>query len=236
MAISTIDTYLLDGGLATAVQTFTAPLVAIKDFPDLEGEREEIDVTTLSDSSRVYINGLRNNTPWVFTCNYTKTAYEALYALAELNKHYAVFMGSLSGANPTGSEGIFYTTGRLSVKKSGGGVGDAQEMTVKIMITSEVTPAYLPTLVDVTLSTPAVESAAVSLTLLYMGIATAPTLAYEWQTASTETGSYSAIDGATSATYTPGNDDADDWIRCEVTATGTATGVITSDPEIVVAN
>jgi hypothetical protein len=33
MAISTIGTYLLDGGLTTGVPTFTAPLVAIKDIP-----------------------------------------------------------------------------------------------------------------------------------------------------------------------------------------------------------
>jgi len=236
MAISTIDSYLLDGGLATGVQTFTVPLVAINDMPDLEGEREEIDVTTLSDSARTFIEGLKNNAAWVFTCNYTKAAYEALAALAGLNKHYGVFLGALSGTYPSGSDGFWTTTGYLSVKKTAGAKGEAHEMSVKIVPSAAITPHYLPTLVKVTMSSPIVESAAVSLTLLYMGVAVAPTLAYKWKTAATETGVYSDIAGATSATYTPSDGDAGDWIKCEVTATGTATGVITSAAAIVTAN
>jgi|WetSurMetagenome_2_1015567.scaffolds.fasta_scaffold184880_2 hypothetical protein len=236
MAISTIDSYLLDGGLATGVQTFTVPLVAINDMPDLEGEREEIDVTTLSDSSRTFIEGLKNNAPWVFTCNYTKTAYEALLALAGLNKHYGVFLGPLSTTYPTGSDGMWATTGTLSVKKTAGAKGEAHEMSVKIVPTSGVTFYALPTIVGATMSSP-VESAAVSLSAIkYVGVPVTPTLAYQWYTAATETGSYSTIGGATSATYTPGEDDAGDWIKCRITATGTATGVIYTTPAVVVAN
>lgn len=133
MAIATIDTYLLDGGAASGSASYSDPLVAIKDFPDLEGEREEIDVTSLSDDARVFIEGVQNNTPWVFTCNYTKATYETLAALADTEKWYAVYIGDTSG-----TDGIFSASGYLSVKKSGGGVGDAQEMTVKIMLTSDV--------------------------------------------------------------------------------------------------
>lgn len=236
MAISTINTYLLDGGATTGVQTFTTALVDIKDFPDLEGEREEIDVTTLSDASRKFIDGVKNNASWVFTCNYTKATYEALDALDGTEKYYGVFLGSLSGSNPTGSDGMFVTKGKLSVMKSGGGVNDPHEMSVKITLTDSVTFYATPTLVEVTVSSPVVELAAASLTLNYIGVPTAPTLAYQWYSSATETGTYSALPGETNATYTPGDSDAGDWIKCEVTASGTATGTITSDPEIITAN
>jgi hypothetical protein len=236
MATTTIDTYLLDGGLATGVQTFTVPLVAINDMPDLEGEIEEIDVTSLSDDTHVAIDGLRSNEPWVFTCNYTKTSYETLKALIGLKKHYAVFLGPLSTASPTGSDGMWAVTGYLSVQKKGGGVGEAHSMSVKVVKSSVVTFYALPTIVGVTMSAP-VESAVVSLSAIkYVGIPVGPTLAYQWYTAATETGTYSEIGGATSATYTPGESDAGDWIKVKITATGTATGVIYSTPAIVVAN
>ena len=233
-ALATIDTYLLDGGLATAVKTFTVPLIDIKDFPDLEGEQEEIDVTTLSDAARVFAEGVQGNAAWTFTCNYTKAGYEALAALAGLHKHYAVFLGTLSGANASGADGMFVTTGYLSVRKSGGGVNDPHDMAVKILLTSDVIPYYLPTLVGVTESSPKV-GVATTLTLNYVGVPTAPTLAYQWKLATTETGSYSDISGATSAAYTPVSGDATKWLECVVTATGTATGVITSTPRVVAA-
>lgn len=236
MASSTIYSYLLDGGLTTGVQTFTVPLIGIKDFPDLEGEKEEIEVTTLSDDSRVYADGVKNNSSWMYTCNYTKADYETLKALEGLHRYYAVFLGPLSGANPSGSEGMFVSTGYLSVKKTGGGVNDPHEMSVKVTLTSGVIPYYLPTLVDVTVSSPVVENSAASLTLNYIGVPAAPTLAYQWYDSATETGVYSEIVGATNATYTPGDGDAGTWIKCKVTATGTATGEITSDPEIVIAD
>lgn len=236
MAISTIGTYLLDGGLTTGAPTFTAPLVAIKDIPDLEGEREEIETTTLSDTSRVFIEGLKNNASLMFTCNYTKAKYEAIAALAGTQRYFGVFLGGLSGSNPTGDEGMWVFTGSVSVRKMGGGVGEVHEMSVKIVLSSGVTPYYDPTLVKIAISTPVVENTAATLTLTYIGIPTAPTLAYVWYTATTETGTYSAISGATSATYTPQEGDAGKWIKCKVTATGTATGEITSAAVIVTAD
>lgn len=135
-ALATIDTYLLDGGAASGAASFSAALVDIKDFSDLEGEREEIDVTTLSDDERVFIEGVRGNAAWTFTCNYTKDKYEALKALAGIEKHYGVFLGDISG-----TDGKFTSTGYLSVRKSGGGVNDPHDMAVKIVLTSAVTEA-----------------------------------------------------------------------------------------------
>jgi len=236
MAESTIDTYLLDGGVATGVQTFTTALVAINDTSDLEGEVDQLQTTTLSDSSHTFIDGVQGNDPWVFECNYSKASYEALKELAGIEKYYGVFMGDLSGSNPTGADGMWVAKGKLSVKVLAMAVNEVRKMSVKIIKTTAVTPYYLPTLVDVTVSSPVVELAAASLTLNYIGVPTAPTLAYQWYDSATETGEYSAIPGATNATYTPGDADAGDWIKCTVTASGTATGTITSEPEEITAN
>lgn len=137
MAISTIFTYLLDGGAASGAASWgSTALVAIKDIPDLEGEREEIEATSLSDDSRTFVEGLKNNASWTFTCNYTKTDYEALKLLAGTEKHYGVFLGDTSG-----TDGKFTSKGFLSVQKTGGGVGEVQEMAVKIVLTDDVTEA-----------------------------------------------------------------------------------------------
>ena len=137
MAISTIFTYLMDGGAASGAASFgSTALIAIKDIPDLEGEKEEIEVTSLSDDSRTFVEGLKNNASWTFTCNYEKADYEALKLLDGIEKHYGVFLGDISG-----TDGKFTSKGFLSVRKMGGGVGEAQEMSVKIVLTADVTEA-----------------------------------------------------------------------------------------------
>jgi len=138
MAISTIDTFLCDGGAASGAASFGAALIDVNDMPDLEGENEEIDVTTLSDDARKFVEGLKNNASWVFTANYTKADYETLAALAGIDHHYAVYIGGTS-ATPTGADGIFATTGYLSVKKTAAAKGEAHKMSIKIVLTSAVT-------------------------------------------------------------------------------------------------
>jgi hypothetical protein len=137
MAISTINTFLLNGGAASGAASYGAALIDINDMPDLEGENEEIDVTTLSDDARKFVEGLKNNASWVFTCNYTKADYEALAALAGTENWYAVYLGG-TAATPTGADGIFEASGYLSVKKTAAAKGEAHEMSVKIVLTSAV--------------------------------------------------------------------------------------------------
>jgi len=138
MAISTINTFLLNGGAASGAASYSAALIDINDMPDLEGENEEIDVTTLSDDARKFVEGLKNNASWVFTANYTKTDYEALAALAGTENWYAVYLGGTSAA-PTGADGIFSASGILSVKKTAAAKGEAHEMSIKTILTSAVT-------------------------------------------------------------------------------------------------
>ena len=99
------------------------------------------------------------------------------------------------------------------------------------------TAEVLPVLSTVTLSgTPKVGEATAALAVQYTGTPTAdPTLAYQWKIANSLLGSYTNIGGATSATYTPGAGDAGKFIKCQVTATVTAAGVVLSNALVVAA-
>lgn len=75
-----------------------------------------------------------------------------------------------------------------------------------------------------------------ALDITYIGIPTeTPTLTYQWKIGNTATSKFVDIDGATSATYTPTADDVGKYIKCEVTASGTATGIVLSNAKKVVA-
>ncbi len=61
------------------------------------------------------------------------------------------------------------------------------------------------------------------------------TLAYQWKIANSANGAYTNVADATSATYTPAEADVDKYIKCEVTASGTAVGKVLSNAKKVVA-
>lgn len=88
------------------------------------------------------------------------------------------------------------------------------------------TASVLPVIETVTLGAVTAGTQTGALEITYIGdLASAATLAYEWQNSATENGTYTAISGATSATYTPASPgQAGKYIRVKVTASGTATG------------
>ena len=128
---STYKTFLMhssDSG------TNYSKLVDIKEFPDLGGTPEMIDVTTLSDKMTQYVLGVQSLEAMTFTANYDKAAYTSLAALTG-QQYFAVwFGGTESGGTltPTGSEGKFSFQGELSVFVAGGGVNAARDMTISI--------------------------------------------------------------------------------------------------------
>lgn len=99
------------------------------------------------------------------------------------------------------------------------------------------TVEVLPELDKVVLSgTPTEGVATDALTITYRGTPTdTPTLAYQWKIANSANGTYTNIATATSATYTPAEADVDKFIKCEVTASGTAVGKVLSNAKKVVA-
>lgn len=130
MATATKNTYLLDGGVASGTASYSDPLVAIKDYSDLEGSPNMIDTTTLSDEVATQIPGVKSADAWKFKANFDKTDYTALKALEGLEHHYAVWFGL------TGTDGKIATTGFLSVVVTAGSVDQPREMEISIARTS----------------------------------------------------------------------------------------------------
>lgn len=79
--------------------------------------------------------------------------------------------------------------------------------------------------------------ATTALSLTYTGSLAAgtPTLAYQWEIASTVNGTYSNISGATNATYTPATADVGKFIRCKVTASVLGTGTVYTNKSTAIA-
>lgn len=76
MAISTYLATLKWGTTADQV----AKVVDIKDFPDLMGEPNMLETTTLSDAAQTYIPGIKTMDTMAFTYNYTKADFEKVKA------------------------------------------------------------------------------------------------------------------------------------------------------------
>lgn len=139
MAISTYKVFLMYKASSSAEYT---KLVDVKEFPDLGAAPEAIETTTLSDSMRKYIPGIQDTESLEFVCNYDKTDYTTLNGLKDQELDYAVWFGGTETngvATPTGSEGKFNFTGKLSVYAVGGGVNEVIDMNVTITPSSVIT-------------------------------------------------------------------------------------------------
>lgn len=83
---------------------------------------------------------------------------------------------------------------------------------------------------------PVVGSATEALVITYNGQPLSdPTLTYQWKIGDSAIGAFVNIADATSATYTPAEANLDKYIKCEVTASGTALGTVLSNAKKVVA-
>lgn len=138
MAISTYKVFLMTSEDGTQYEN----LIPIKDFPDLGGAPETLEVTTLSDSMTVYIPGIQSLDALEFTTNYTKEDFVRLKALEGKEQHFAVwFGGTVEGGKvtPTGTDGKFEFKGQLSVFPTGGGVNEVVGMTITIAPSTPIT-------------------------------------------------------------------------------------------------
>ena len=68
MAISTYKVFLMKKK-TTPEETYEK-LVDIKEFPDLGGDPELLETTTLSDKMQTYVNGVQSNDGMTFNANY----------------------------------------------------------------------------------------------------------------------------------------------------------------------
>lgn len=145
MAISTYNTFLMYDSSASETPSWTK-VVDIKEFPDLGGDPETLETTTMTDAMQTFIMGLQGNEAMEFTANYTLTDYQTVAALSGVQKHYAVWFGSDTNINRSdavaaqgGDMGKFDFTGQLSVRVNGASVNEVVEMTISIIPNSTIT-------------------------------------------------------------------------------------------------
>lgn len=136
MEISTYKTFLM-----TKESNTWKKVIDIKEFPDLGGTPEMIEITTLSDKVQRNIPGVQSLDALEFTANYTLTDYKALKALEGAEKEFAVWFGGTENGDtvtPNGSDGKFKFKGQLSVYTNGGGTNEVVEMTISIAASSAI--------------------------------------------------------------------------------------------------
>jgi hypothetical protein len=139
MAISTYKVFLMKKG--ASADTYEK-LVDIKEFPDLGGEPEMLETTTLSDNMQTYIAGIQSLDGLSFTANYDMTDFQKLKALEGKTGSYAVWFGGQESGGvvtPDGSNGKFEFDGQLSVYPVGGGVNEVVDMNISIAPSTPIT-------------------------------------------------------------------------------------------------
>ena len=111
MATSTYMTFLMH-----KKQSTWEKLLDITEFPDLGGDPELLETTTLSDKMQTYVNGVQSNDGMTFNANYDHTEYKALKALEGKNEEYAVWFGGTETARVSQSPELGHTDLQLSVR------------------------------------------------------------------------------------------------------------------------
>jgi len=126
MAINTYGITLKWGDSAANV----AKVVDIKDFPDLIGDPEMLETTTLSDAQVTNIMGIKGSDMLTFTCNYTSADYASVNTDAEKPLYYVLEFSD-------GSK--FSWQGQHTCGLPGKGVNEVVEFTINIAASSAVT-------------------------------------------------------------------------------------------------
>ena len=139
MAISTYRVFLMK---KKDVGTEYEKLIDIKEFPDLGGDPEMLETTTLSDKMQTYIAGIQSLDALSFTANYTLADYKKLLALEGKTTSFAVWFGGTGEADtltPTGSDGKFKFDGQLTAYPTGGGVNEVVNLNISIAPSTPIT-------------------------------------------------------------------------------------------------
>ena len=137
--LSTIGTFLMNLDTDSSAKK----LVDITSYPDLGGERNTIDITTLSDTTEQSTPGVQAGGTLQFEANYTKENWTAVQAVCDGNKHtFGVYFDSnatgLANYVPTGDAGKFKFSGELSCYVNGGNTNEARKMTIIVYLQSEI--------------------------------------------------------------------------------------------------
>lgn len=141
MAISSYKTFLMKKGSSGSTYE---KLVDIKEFPDLGGDPNMLDATTLSDAMQINIMGIQKVDALTFTANYSSEDFATLDALKGQELDLAVWFGGTESdgtLTPSGDKGKFNFKGQLSVYVKGAGVDSVVEMAITVAASTKITKA-----------------------------------------------------------------------------------------------
>ena len=116
-------------------------LIDIVDYPDMGGEPETVDVTTLSDSMYRNILGLQTADTLTFTANYDVETFTTLKSLEKTDLYFGLWFGGTGDdeeAVPTGELGQFNFKGQMSCRVTSAGVNEARRISLSIAASSVI--------------------------------------------------------------------------------------------------
>ena len=128
--MNTIGTVLKYGSTAENV----AKMCPIKDYPDLGGAPELLEVTDLDDDTQRFVLGVQSIGALEFTANYNEALFAAITANSRTAGYYELDFAT------DGADGKFTWQGQHVVFVTGGGVNSPREMKIVIAPTTKVTP------------------------------------------------------------------------------------------------
>lgn len=143
MAASTTPTHTFKSFLmykASASASDYTKLIDIKEFPDMGGDPDMLETTTMSDSAKTYILGLQDMDTLKFTANYTKAAFTTLNGLSG-TYDFAVWFGGTESqgvVTPNGEDGKFAWQGQLTAYVTGKGTNEVREITISISASTPI--------------------------------------------------------------------------------------------------
>ena len=114
-----------------------AELCKIKSYPQLNGEREQIETTDLTDTSQTFVPGVQSVESMQFNANFTLATYQSLKANALTDGFFELDFAS-AGAKATWE-------GQYDVYVQEGEVNGLVEMTIVVYPSTVVTIAALAT-------------------------------------------------------------------------------------------
>jgi hypothetical protein len=132
-AHNNIGTILKFGTTANSL----SELCKIKSYPQLNGEREQIETTDLTDTSQTFVPGVQSVESMQFNANFTLTTYQSLKTNALTDGYFELDFAS-AGAKATWE-------GQYDVYVQEGEVNGLVEMTIVVYPSTVVTIAALAT-------------------------------------------------------------------------------------------
>ena len=112
---------------STGTESYT-DLTDLLEIPSLGGSIDKVDVTTLADASKKYINGIKDYGDLAFKFNYAKEQFTTLNGLTG-SIHFKVTLPDTTTAT---------FSGEPSVSLEGVGVGVAMSYTLNISLDSDI--------------------------------------------------------------------------------------------------